>query len=223
MNLRPVPVVAHMQVEIWSDVVCPWCYLGKRRFENALAAFPHREEVTVVHRSFQLDPTAPSDHTVDTKASLGAKYGLTPERVDQVQREMEDRAAADGLEYHLDGQRSGNTADAHRLLHLAAAHHLQAELIERLYRAYFTEQRSVFDAPSLRALAVEVGLSGDDVDAVLDGDRYADAVASDIEQAREYGITGVPFYVIDGRYGIAGAQPTEVLSEALAQAHEYES
>lgn len=212
-----------MQVEIWSDIVCPWCYLGKRRFEKALADFPHRAEVTVVHRSFQLDPSAPADHTVDTTASLAAKYGMSPERVEQVQREMAQRAADDGLEYHLDGQRSGNTVDAHRLVHLAASRGLQDALVERLFRAYFSEQRSVFDATSLRSLALDVGLDADDVDAVLSGEKYADAVAADIEQAREYGITGVPFYVIDGRYGIAGAQPVEVLSEALAQAHAYEN
>jgi predicted DsbA family dithiol-disulfide isomerase len=212
-----------MQVQIWSDVVCPWCYLGKRRFEKALAEFPNRDEVTVVHRSFQLDPSAPSDHTVDTAASLGAKYGMAPERVLEMQHEMELRAADDGLEYHLDGQRSGNTVDAHRLLHLARSRGLQDDLAERLYRAYFSEQRSVFDAASLRSIAVEAGLSAADVDQVLGSDAYADAVAADIEQAREYGVSGVPFYVIDDRYGIAGAQSVEVFSQALEQAHAYES
>jgi predicted DsbA family dithiol-disulfide isomerase len=208
-----------MQIEIWSDVVCPWCYLGKRRFEKALAQFPHRDEVRIVHRSFQLDPSAPSDHTVATSELLSTKYGMPPEKVDQMQREMTERAAVDGLDYHLDGQQSGNTVDAHRLVHLAAMHGRQDELVERLYRAYFSEQRSVFDAESLRAVAVEAGLDAAEVDEVLAGDTYVDAVQADIEQAREYGITGVPFYVLDGRYGISGAQPVEVFSQALEQAH----
>jgi predicted DsbA family dithiol-disulfide isomerase len=208
-----------MQIEIWSDVVCPWCYLGKRRFEQALAEFPLRDEVTVVHRSFQLDPSAPRDHTVATSELLSTKYGLTPERVDQMQREMTERAAADGLDYHLDGQQSGNTVDAHRLVHLAAARGRQDELVERLYRAYFSEQRSVFDADSLAELAAEAGLDEAEVRDVLAGDAYADAVAADVAQAQAYGITGVPFYVLDGRIGVSGAQPVEVFTRALEQAH----
>jgi predicted DsbA family dithiol-disulfide isomerase len=209
-----------MQVEIWSDVVCPWCYLGKARFEQALSEFAHRDEVNVRHRSFQLDPAAPTDSTVDTSSSLAAKYGLTPERVEAMQREMEARAAADGLEYHLDGQRTGNTRTAHRLLQLAADHGRQADLLERMYRAYFTEHGSVFDADALRGLALAAGLVPQDVDRVLAGDAYAEAVEADLEQAHAYGITGVPFYVIDGRFGISGAQPVEVFSAALSQAHE---
>jgi predicted DsbA family dithiol-disulfide isomerase len=208
-----------MQIEIWSDVVCPWCYLGKRRFEKALAQFAHRDEVSIVHRSFQLDPGAPTDHTIETAALLSSKYGMPPEQVEQMQREMTERAAADGLDYHLDGQRSGNTVDAHRLVHLAATHGRQDDVVERLYRAYFSEQRSVFDAASLREIAVEGGLDKDEVDDLFAGEAFAEAVQADIEQAREYGITGVPFYVIDGRYGVSGAQPVEVFSQALEQAH----
>jgi predicted DsbA family dithiol-disulfide isomerase len=208
-----------MLVEIWSDVVCPWCYLGKVRFEKALAAFDHRDEVTVRHRSFQLDPTAPAGGTVDTSTALATKYGLTPARIGAMQREMEQRAAADGLEYHLDGQRTGNTYAAHRLLHLAAEHARQDALLDRMYRAYFTERGSLFDDDSLRALAVDVGLDRADVDRVLSGDEYADAVEADLAQAAAYGITGVPFYVIDNRYGISGAQPVEVFSAALQQAY----
>jgi predicted DsbA family dithiol-disulfide isomerase len=209
----------NMEIDIWSDVVCPWCYLGKVRLEKALDGFEHRDSVTVRHRAFQLDPSAPTDRTVDTSSSLGAKYGLTPERVDAMQREMEQRAAADGLEYHLDGQRSGNTRTAHRLLHLAAEHGVQHDLLERMYRAYFTERGSVFDSDALRALAADVGLPEAEAERVLTGEAYAEAVEADLEQAHEYGITGVPFYVIDGRYGISGAQPVEVFSAALEQAH----
>jgi predicted DsbA family dithiol-disulfide isomerase len=218
MNVERRDVVAGMQIEIWSDVVCPWCYLGKVRFENALARFPQRDAVTVRHRAFQLDPAAPTDRTVDTSSALSAKYGIASERVEQMQREMEQRAAADGLEYHLDGQRTGNTFDAHRLLKLAADRDGQDALLDRLYRAYFTERRSVFDRASLRGIALEARLPARDVDELLAGDDYADAVRADLDQAREYGIAGVPFFVIDERFGISGAQPVEVFTQALAAA-----
>ncbi len=207
-----------MQVEIWSDVVCPWCYLGKRRFEKALAGFAHRDDVSVVHRSFQLDPTAPTDRTESTVEMLSTKYGMSVAQAEQAQRQMEQRAAADGLEYHLDGQHSGNTFDAHRLLHLARERGRQDELAERLFRAHFTERRSVFDAAALTELAVDAGLDADEVAAVLAGTDYADDVEHDIAAARALGVNGVPFFVIDRRYGISGAQPAEVIGQALAQA-----
>ena len=208
-----------MQVEIWSDVVCPWCYLGKRRFEQALQGQPFAEDVEIVHRSYQLDPNAPHDHTIATSDNLAQKYGLSPERVDELQREMEQRAAQDGLEYHLAGQRSGNTFDAHRLLQLAKERGRQDELIDAMYRAYFTDGGSLFDTESLTALGVEAGLDGAEVTAVLAGDRYASDVEADIEQAREYGITGVPFFVLAGKYGVSGAQPVDTFRQVLEQAY----
>jgi predicted DsbA family dithiol-disulfide isomerase len=208
-----------MQVEIWSDVVCPWCYLGKRRFEKALASLPFAGEVEVVHRSFQLDPTAPSDRTVQTKAMLSSKYGLTPERADAVQAEMEQRAAEDGLDYNLTGQVFGNTFTAHRLLQLAKDQGRQGELIEAMYRAYFTDGGSLFDVAALTDLALSAGLDAGEVEAVLGSQRYTDAVQADIEQAREYGISGVPFYVLDGKYAVSGAQSVDVFASALEQAY----
>jgi predicted DsbA family dithiol-disulfide isomerase len=207
-----------MQVEIWSDVVCPWCYLGKRRFENALAGFEHRDEVSVVLRSFQLDPAAPTSRTTSTVEMLSSKYGMSVAQAETAQREMEQRAAADGLEYHLDGQHSGNTFDAHRLLHLARERGRQDELAERLFRAYFTERRSVFDAAALTELAVDAGLDPDDVAVVLAGTDYADDVERDIAEAQALGVNGVPFFVIDRRYGISGAQSAAVIGQALEQA-----
>lgn len=207
-----------MQLEIWSDVVCPWCYLGKRRLEHALAEFEHRDEVSVVYRSFQLDPAAPTDRTTSTAELLSSKYGMSLAQAESMQREMEQRAAADGLEYHLGEQHSGNTFDAHRLLQLARERGRQGELAERLFRAYFTKRGSVFDAASLTALAVDVGLDADEVARVLASDDYADAVAGDIAEARELGVTGVPFFAIDRRYGISGAQPAELLTQALRRA-----
>jgi predicted DsbA family dithiol-disulfide isomerase len=207
-----------MQVEIWSDVVCPWCYLGKRRFERALESFDHADEVSVVYRSFELDPSAPAGATTPTVQLLASKYGMNPEQASNAQRQMEERAAGEGLEFRMSELRSGNTRDAHRLLHLAKEHGLQAELAERLHRAYFTEQASIFDHASLTGLAVEAGLDRDEVTRVLASDEYGDAVDTDEAMARAIGATGVPLFVIDRRYGISGAQPPEVIVQALDQA-----
>jgi len=208
-----------MQVEIWSDVVCPWCYLGKRRFEHALEGFEHRDEVEVVYRSFELDPTIAPGTTQATVDMLARKYGMSLAQAHDAQRQMEQRAAGDGLEFRMDGLRSGNTRDAHRLLHLAKEHGKEPELVERLHRAYFTEQTSVFDAETLADLAVEVGLDRADAEKVLATDAYADAVESDERTARELGASGVPFFVIDRRYGVSGAQPVDVLRQALERAY----
>ena len=207
-----------MQVEIWSDPVCPWCYLGKRRFERALESFDHRDEVTVVYRSFELDPSAPPGVTTPTVDRLAGKYGMTAGQAGEAQRQMEQLAAQDGLEFRMDDLRSGNTRDAHRLLHLAKAHGVQAELAERLHRAYFTEQASIFDHSSLTDLAVEAGLDRDDVIRVLASQEYGDAVDTDEAMAQALGVNGVPLFVIDRRYGISGAQPPEVIAQVLDQA-----
>lgn len=207
-----------MQVEIWSDVVCPWCYLGKRRFERALESFDHADEVSVVYRSFELDPSAPAGATTPTVELLASKYGMNPEQASDAQRQMEERAAGEGLEFRMSELRSGNTRDAHRLLHLAKEHGLQAELAERLHRAYFTEQASIFDHASLTGLAVQAGLDRDEVTRVLASDEYGDAVDTDEAMAQAIGATGVPLFVIDRRYGISGAQPPEVIVQALDQA-----
>jgi predicted DsbA family dithiol-disulfide isomerase len=208
-----------MDVHIWSDIVCPWCYLGKRRFENALALFDHRAQVHVTHRSFQLDPSRPRRETMNRRAMLAAKYRLSDQQVQEMDARMESLADIEGLEYHLtDAGLTGNTLDAHQLLHLAHARGIQDAMIERLYRAYFTEQRSVFDRASLVALAGEAGLDEAEARDVLERDAYADAVAADMQNARSLGVSGVPFFVLDGRYGVSGAQATEVFTEALAHA-----
>ncbi|MCU1495034.1 MAG: putative dithiol-disulfide isomerase [Acidimicrobiaceae bacterium] len=207
-----------MKVEIWSDVVCPWCYLGKKRFERALDSFEHRGEVEVVYRSFELDPSAPPGRTVPTIDLLASKYGMSADQAADAQRQMEQRAGQDGLAFHLEDLQSGNTRDAHRLLHLAQAHARQPELLERLHRAYFSEQLSIFDHSSLTDLAVEVGLDRDEVSRLLAGDDYAGAVDDDEETARALGATGVPFFVIDRRYGISGAQSAEEIAQVLDRA-----
>lgn len=207
-----------MQVEIWSDIVCPWCYLGKRRFERALDDFDRRDNVQVVYRSFELDPTAPRGQTRPTVELLAAKYGMSKLQAEQAQRQMEQRAASDGLTFVMDGLRSGNTRDAHRLVQLAKTTDGQADMVERLHRAYFTEQDSVFDSASLARLAVEAGQDRVAVDHVLSTDAFADAVTADEQLARSLGATGVPFFVLDRRYAVSGAQPAPALTQALARA-----
>ncbi|MDT4958125.1 MAG: hypothetical protein QOD31_1924 [Pseudonocardiales bacterium] len=207
-----------MQVEIWSDVVCPWCYLGKRRFENALASFAHRDDVDVVYRSFELDPSAAPGVTTPTVDLLASKYGMSVQQAHDAQQQMERRAEQDGLAFHMDGLRSGNTRDAHRLLQLAKAGGRQTELAERLHKAYFTDQISIFDHTSLADLAAEAGLDRDEVARVLSTDEYDDEVQADEDTARSLGATGVPFFVIDRHYGISGAQPAETIKEILDSA-----
>lgn len=209
-----------MKVEIWSDVVCPWCYIGKRRFESALARFPHRDEVDVEWRSFELDPGAPP--TAELRGShaeqLQATFGRPRAEIDQMLARVTALAAAEGLDFRFDLNRGGNSFDAHRLLHLAKAHGRQDPLKERLDRGTFTEGLAVSDHDELTALAVETGLDEAEVREVLAGDRYADAVRDDQAQARAYGINGVPFFVLDGRYGVSGAQPADLFLEALTRA-----
>ncbi len=207
-----------MRVEVWSDVVCPWCYIGKRRLETALERFPHRDEVEVVWRSFQLDPSVPEGETHATLPALAAKYGRSVEEMRGTMRHVEETAAAEGLRYDLANGVSGNTLLAHELLHLAAERGLQDAVKERLLHAHFEEARSVFDADSLAALAGEVGLDDAEVRAALADHRYRPDVQEDIATARTLGATGVPFFVVDRRYGAAGAQPAELLVQLLERA-----
>ena len=210
-----------MRIEIWSDVVCPWCYIGKRRLESALADFPHADEVEVVYRSFELDPAAPRQGHEPTVVSLARKYGTDEAAMRRSMEQVTGVAAEEGLAFRLFDTIHTNTTDAHRLLHLAletGGPALQGELKEALLAAYFVRAENVGDAGVLRAVATAVGLDGDRVDAVLAGQEYADAVRADISRARAYGATGVPFVVVDERFGISGAQPAEVFRSALEQA-----
>ncbi len=216
-------VAPRVKVEIWSDVVCPWCYIGKRRFETALSRFEHADDVEVVWRSFQLDPSVAEGDTHPTLPALAAKYGRSVEEMAAQLGHVEQTAAGEGLEYHLADGVSGNTLLAHQLIHLAAERGLQDEVKERLLKAYFTEQRSVFDVEALVVLGAEAGLDPDEARAALSDHRYLAAVHDDIATARALGATGVPFFVVDRTYGAAGAQPAEqllaVLDRAWADAH----
>jgi predicted DsbA family dithiol-disulfide isomerase len=202
-----------LTVEIWSDVVCPWCYIGKRRFEAAVERFDG--EVEVVWRSFELDPTAPAVREHTATEHLAAKYGMSVEQAEASHAQMTALAAQEGLEYHFERARGGNSFDAHRLVHLATAHGKQDEAMERLMRGYFTEGVAIGDREALIALAAEIGIDGR---AALQGDDYADAVREDEALAQRIGIQGVPFFVLDRRYGVSGAQPADVLLQALEKA-----
>jgi len=208
-----------MRIDVWSDLVCPWCYIGKRRLERALAAWSDTPQVEIVHRSFQLNPSMPQGTTSLRRDYLRAKYGWSASQAARIDAEMEQRAAGDGLEYHLtaDGL-TGNTFDAHRLVHLARDRGRQDESVERFFRAYFTEQRSLFDRASLETLAVDAGLDADEARGVLAGRDYADAVTHDLHEARALGVSGVPFFVFDQRLGVSGAQPIEVFVDAIKRA-----
>jgi predicted DsbA family dithiol-disulfide isomerase len=207
-----------MRVEIWSDVVCPWCYVGKRRFEQALASFPHRDEVEVVWRSFELDPAAPAGRTEGQAAHLAQKYGRTLEQAQDMLDSMTATAAQEGLDFRFDVMRGGSTFDAHRLLHLAAERGVQDALKERLLRATFTEGEPVSDPETLVRLAAEAGLDADEARAVLRSGRYADEVRADQRDAQRFGISAVPFFVVDRTYGVSGAQPAAVLRQVLDRA-----
>ena len=209
-----------MKVEIWSDIACPWCYVGKRRFERALQQFEHARDVEVVWRSFELDPNAPRTHAESQDELLAKKYGMPLEKARAMNERMTAEARKEGLDFHLERVKVGNTFDAHRLVHLAAESGRADVMKERLMRAYFTEGEAVGDPDTLLRLGTEVRLDEDRVRDVLNSDAYAGDVRADEERARSFGISGVPFFAIDEKYGVSGAQPSEVLLDALRQAYE---
>jgi predicted DsbA family dithiol-disulfide isomerase len=209
-----------MDVEIWSDIACPWCYVGKRRFEAALAAFPHRDQVTVTWRSFELDPEAPAERTGDRAEHLAAKYGASAEQARAMEASLTEVAAGEGLDFHFEIARAGNTLDGHRLVHLAAEHGVQDAMKERLMRAYLSEGELISDPATLERLGREVGLPGEELRDVLAGERFAAEVRDDERTAASLGISAVPFFVVDRRFGAAGAQSPEILGSLLEQGWE---
>jgi predicted DsbA family dithiol-disulfide isomerase len=212
--------VKKLLIDTWSDVVCPWCYIGKRRLEAALALFPHRADVEVRWRAFELDPSAPPirDSHVSQAERLAKKYGMSVSKAEAAIKNMTEVAAADGLEFHFEKTRSGNTFDAHRVLHLALERGVQDAVKERLLRGYMTEGVVIGEREALVELAGQAGLDREEVHAMLAGTQYAADVRADEEHARKLGISGVPFFVIGGRYAVSGAQPASVLLGALEKA-----
>ena len=205
-------------VDVWSDVACPWCYLGKRRLETAIAQ--SSEDVAVVWHSFQLDPTIPhGEHTPHAQA-LAKKFNTTPERIGEMNQRLIDLGAAEGLEYRFDLYMQANTRDAHRLIHFAQERGLGNQMKDRLMRAQFTEGAIVDDADVLAGLAAEVGLDAGEVLAMLATDQYDDAVQADIDEAAALGATGVPFFVFDRAFAVSGAQPVRTFADALRRSAE---
>lgn len=206
-----------MQVEIWSDVICPWCYIGRRRFETALAQFAHRDQVSVIWRSFELDPDAPSLYPGTLNERLAEKYGVSLMQATAMNTRVTEVAKETGLEYRLEQARPGNTFDAHRLLHFAAAQESDQDAGERIMHGYFCEGLAVGDRSALVRLAPQFGIAEDAAQAMLESDDYSVAVRDDEARAAQLGITGVPFFVFAEKYGVSGAQPVEVFAEALEQ------
>jgi len=206
-----------VRIEIWSDIVCPWCYLGKRRFEQALAGFEQADEVQVRYRSFELDPSFPADRPEPVAEVLAAKYGMSAAQARQAEADLAARAAQDGLPFTAD-RVMGNTFDAHRLMHLAADYELGDRLLTEFYQAYFGAGRPVFTAADLVPVSAAAGLDPAEAARVLADGSYAAAVREDEAQARELGITGVPFFVIDRKFGLSGAQPAQTIAQALETA-----
>jgi predicted DsbA family dithiol-disulfide isomerase len=208
--------VSHpIKVDIWSDIQCPWCYIGKRKFEAALADLD--AEVEVEYHSFELAPDTPVDFAGSPLDYLSERKGIAPEQAQTMIDRVVDIAAAVGLDYHYETIHQTNTVLAHELLHLAKAHGRQAELKERLLAAYFVEGRHVGRVDDLADLAVEVGLDRAEAVAALTDHRYLADVKADVAQAAAYGINGVPFFVFDQKYGVSGAQETEIFRQVLEQ------
>jgi predicted DsbA family dithiol-disulfide isomerase len=206
-----------MRVDIWSDIVCPWCYIGKREFELGLGEFEYRDGIEVVHHAFELDPSFPPGPGTPVLELLAAKYGMSEGEAQDAERRVAARAQAVGLSLNP-GRAMGNTFDAHRLVALGRDQGHQAEVLQRLYEAYFGQGRGICEPAVLAGAGAAAGLDPAEVERVLAGDGYADAVRSDERQAQAFGIRGVPFFVLDSRYGVSGAHPAATFTAALAEA-----
>lgn len=214
----PTAIHSPMTIEIWSDVVCPFCYIGKREFERALERFPHRDSVQVIWRSFELDPDAPAKSDLDMYGMLVEKYGGTREDAKARVAGVVKRAKTVGLDYNMDIAVIGNSFDAHRLLQYAKTLEQGDAMKERLFKAYFTEGAQLADVPTLIRLGAEAGLDGGEVARVLSTAEFTDEVRRDEQEARRVGVRGVPFFVIDRRLSVSGAQTSDVFLGALEQA-----
>jgi predicted DsbA family dithiol-disulfide isomerase len=203
-----------MKVEIWSDIACPWCYIGKHRFEDALAQFEGRESVEVSYHAFQLDPAAPPSTPGTLNELLSKKFGIPVAQAEAMNARMTEMGEPEGIAFHFDRTRPANTFDAHRLVHLANQHGKGAAMKERLFEAYFRDGLVVSDRETLVTLAAEEGL---DARPVLESAELAADVRADIERARSLGISGVPFFVFDEQYGVSGAQTADVLLATMRE------
>ncbi|ANB61922.1 DsbA family oxidoreductase [Anoxybacteroides amylolyticum] len=204
-----------MKIEVWSDFVCPFCYIGKRRLEQALASFPHRENVEIIFRSFELDPNAKKETPLSIHEIIAQKYGISVDEAKRVNTDISKQAEAIGLTFHFETMKPTNTFDAHRLAQYAKEKGKLDEVVERLFYAYFTESKRISDRDVLLVIAESVGLDRQETEAMLDGGRYAEHVREDEAIAAQLGVRGVPFFVLNQKYAISGAQPVEVFRQAL--------
>ncbi len=206
-----------MIIDVWSDVVCPWCFIGKRRLEKALSTFEHRDQVTIRHRAFQLQPEITT--TIPTADLLTERYNLNRTAVKEMQANVCAIADGEGLCYNLDDTLSGNTFDAHRLLLWAATVDKQDELLEAMYSAYFEKSKPLFSHTDLVSVALSVDIDADVVEDILLSTKFTYEVIADRNLATQLGATGVPFFVIDMKFGISGAQPLEAFTKTLEEAY----
>jgi len=204
-----------MKIEVWSDFVCPFCYIGKRRLEEALASFPYRENVEVVFRSFELDPNAKKETPFNIHEMIAQKYGISVEEAKRANADIGKQAEALGLTFRFETMKPTNTFDAHRLAQYAKEKGKLDEVVERLFYAYFTESKRISDRNVLLELAEAAGLDRKEAEAVLDDGRYAEQVRHEEAIAAQLGVRGVPFFVLNQKYAISGAQPVEVFRQAL--------
>ncbi|XEC92928.1 DsbA family oxidoreductase [Paenibacillus tarimensis] len=207
-----------MKIEIWSDFICPFCYIGKRRFEAALEQFEGKESVEIIYKSFELDPQSKRDLDHDIHDMIAMKYSISRERAIAMHEGVTEQAQAVGLTYRFDTAIPTNTFDAHRLMHYADQHGKMREMTERLLKAYFTESKHIGDHETLAGLAAEVGLDKNGASNMLAGNDCSEEVRADEQEAGKLGIRGVPHFVINRKYAITGAQPSEVFLQALQRA-----
>ncbi|AXI07953.1 disulfide bond formation protein DsbA [Oceanobacillus zhaokaii] len=212
-----------MKIEVWSDFVCPFCYIGKRRLENAMQQFEHSDDITVEYKSYQLDPTAKHIPGKDFYETFSELKGIPLDQVKVMNNQVGQQAAAEGLTYNFDTMQYANTFDAHRVAKYATKLGKGKEITERFLHAYFTESRLMSDHDTLIELAAEVGLNKEEVKEILQSNDYMKAVQNDITVARQIGVQGVPFFVFNEKYAVSGAQPAEVFSEVLEKVWEEEN
>lgn len=206
-----------MLVEVWSDLICPWCYIGKRRFETALSRAQGNNEVQIVWRSFELDPNAPTNLTESLVQMLARKYDVSPQQAAEMNANVTQTAALVGLKYDLVHAQPGNTFDAHRLIHYAVTLGVGEKLMECLMQGYFCESLAIGNHEALTQAAINAGLEADAVRAVLSSDQYASEVRADEQRAAQLRIRGVPFFLFNGKEGISGAQPVDIFKEVIAR------
>lgn len=206
-----------MKVEIWSDVMCPFCYIGKRKFERSLAQFPDRDNIEIVWKSFQLSPELKTDASKNTHQFLAEHKGMSLQEARRLNDGVTQMAAKEGLVYDFEKSVVANSFNAHRFSHFAKRHNKQDEAEEKLFQAYFTDGENIDDLPTLVRLGTEIGLDAEELQSVLESDRYADDVHADIREAQQVGVRGVPFFVFDRKVAVSGAQDSGVFLQALEQ------